>query len=75
MVVLPGKNGSNAFQMLKVMSLVGYFRTTLELGVENGNILLEVRCEGDSIWEFNRRIPIDVAEQWCEKNCEEAVIE
>lgn len=66
--VWPGEEDGNLCQE-EISVLVGFFTTSLSAKKENGNILLNVRCEygGKIIREFDFRIPSNIIREWCRK--------
>lgn len=60
--------GNGNLQQEEVLSLIGFFKTSLDARIEGGYILLNVLCEdGDFSREFNFRIPRDIIGEWCRR--------
>lgn len=64
-VVWLNENGN--LQLEEIMSLIGFFKTSLAVRIENNYALLNVRCEGDSSHEFDFQIPLNIIREWCGK--------
>lgn len=65
-VVWAGDNGN--LQQEDVLSLIGFFKTSLDARLEGEQILLNVLCESDGISQkFDFRIPLNIIGEWCRK--------
>lgn len=65
-VVWAGDNGN--LQQEDVLSLIGFFKTSLDVRLENEQILLNILCEDGAISKkFDFRIPLNIIGEWCRK--------
>lgn len=69
-IVWLGENGN--LRQEEILSLIGFFKTSLDARVETWQILLNVRCEGEEIGEggvreFDFAIPLNIISEWCQK--------
>ena len=71
-IVWVSENGN--LQQEEIVSLIGFFKTSLYARAENGYALLNIRCEGEDIHEFDFRIPLNIIDKWCEERAGESII-